>query len=155
MFVLKISLGLLVVYVCVLIAKSKADKYKNQYLFYSSLCDFCKDFEINLTFNKLSVKQMVKKRYKSNEFNSVLDGVLHSESLELPTYLSSKEISDVTKFFSDLGVTDTASQLLTVKNYKNIFCEAQASKNSEYKKYYSVFIKIGFSIGFMIMVMVI
>ena len=152
---LKVFIGALFIVICVKIGKIKADSIKNEYLFFYDLRSFVKEYEQNLSFTKKDVKSFITLSYTSNELNELLKSYLNGAELVLPNYLSVKETADITAFFNNLGVSDTKTELLSVKNYYQIFNDYVLLKNEKYKKYYSVYLKIGFSVGIMLLVMVI
>ena len=152
---LKICLGALLIIICVKIGKIKANTVKNEYLFFYDFRSFIKEYEQNLSFSKKDVKSLITLNYTSNELNELLKSYLNGSELVLPNFLNSKEIADITAFFNNLGVSDTKTELLSVKNYYQIFNDYVLLKNEKYKKYYSVYLKIGFSVGIMLLIMVI
>ncbi len=152
---LKVFIGALLIVICVKIGKIKADSIKNEYLFFYDLRSFVKEYEQNLSFTKKDVKSFITLSYTSTELNELLKSYLNGVELVLPNYLSVKETADITAFFNNLGVSDTKTELLSVKNYYQIFNDYVLLKNEKYKKYYSVYLKIGFSVGIMLLVMVI
>ena len=152
---LKIVIGISLIVVCTLIGKQKAQKLKNEYLYFSDLRAFCKSFEGNLQYGKKEIESYLNESYLSNDFNNTLNSFISNNSLYIPSYLNVKEKSDVISFFSELGVSDSVSQLTTIKSFYNVFLEYEKDKNEVFKKYYSAYMKIGFSIGFMLMLVVI
>lgn len=158
MFVLKICIGALAIVVCVKIAKSKAYNLKIAYYFYKDLCVFCKDFEVNLTYKKASVKNLALNDYSTLEFNNLIQSYADKcnvEDVEFPGFLNDKELLEVKSLFNIIGQSDTQSQLIAIRNYYKIFSDLTVDKKSAYNKYYSIFLKIGFSVGLMILIMVI
>ena len=152
---IRLLLGVSMLIVCTLIGKQKALKLKNGYLYFSSLRAFCKNYESNLIYGKKEIKTFINEEYSSTYFTSTLKSFIENDKLNLPDFLSSKESSDVSEFFNFLGVSDSASQLITVKSFYNTFLEYEKDKNESYKKSYSAYLKIGFSIGLMLLLVVI
>ena len=69
--------------------------------------------------------------------------------------LTQKEKDDVIAFFSGLGVKNSQAEEILVNSFIKTFLECEAEKNKLYKKYYSTYLKIGFSVGFMLFLLVI
>ncbi len=158
MFILKILIGILAIYCSVNIAKCHADKIKNKYYFFKDVCMFCKEYEINLSYDKKDLKLFLNNEYSSVEFDTLLknfitDGEINDDSI--PKFLNDKEVREVVSMLNSLGKSDSKSQLLSITNYYKIFSDIQSEKNLEFKKFYSVYVKIGFSIGLMLLIMVI
>ncbi|MBO5713718.1 MAG: hypothetical protein J6R88_05950 [Clostridia bacterium] len=152
---LNIFIGAGLIVVCSMLGKVKAQKLKNEYLFFSSLRSFCKSYETNLAYGKKDLTVFLNETYALTEFTEVLNNFILNSQIALPNYLNAKEVYDVTNFFNELGKSDSASQLITVKSYYNTFLDVEKVKNDEFKKHYSAYLKIGFSIGFMLFLVVI
>ena len=66
-----------------------------------------------------------------------------------------EEKFNILSFFNELGKSDSNSQKLTLNFYKDYFLKVLTEKNNEYKKTYALTLKVGFSIGVMLFVLVI
>ena len=160
--IVKFVIGVALIVICVEIGKSKALKLKNSYLYFSSLSIFCKEYESNLAYDKKNLSIFLSKNYTSNYFNKTLNSFICSDENEnfqtktpyLPDFLNEKEKVDVLNFLNSLGYGNTKSQALTVNGYLEIFNELEKEKRELYLKNYSAYLKISFSVGFMLMLMV-
>ena len=152
---MKFFLGVCIIIICTLIGKIKAQKYKNVYLYFSSIHSFCKNYLSNLSFSKKNLDCFLSNTYISSDFNSTLNTFIKNEEVFIPEYLTQKEKDDVITFFSGLGVKNSQAEEILVNSFIKTFLECEAEKNKLYKKYYSTYLKIGFSVGFMLFLLVI
>ena len=155
MFLVKLSLGVACIYLCSKIAISKANTLKESYLFWESAVSLCNQLLMEFSYKKRPIKVASSIGYSSNDFKSVVNAFINGSEIEFPSYLSKLEILKVKSFLSELGKSDCNTQKMALNSYKSDFESVLVDKKLQYKKTYSVTLKVGFSVGVMMLIMVI
>ncbi len=155
MFVLKLGIGVACVYLCCKIAVLKASAIKENYLFWESAVTLCNVLLQEFSYKKRPLSGVVDKNYTSNDFKILLNSFIKGDSVDYPKYLSNSEIVKINTFLNELGKSDSETQKITINSYKTEFESILIDKKAEYKKTYSVTLKVGFSMGIMMLIMVI
>ena len=155
MFVLKVFLGITIIILSVKIGVDKANKYKKIYYFWQSLVLMCDKFLVELLYKKANISSLKNCKYPFEGFNELLKNFFDNKKISLPNFLSKEESILVYEFFNSIGKTDTNSQIKEIESFKNQFLKISIDKNSFFKKYYTVSIKLGFICGLGLFIMVI
>lgn len=118
-------------------------KFKN-----SSIKDLCLSYEKNYNGEFLKIlKTYTKSLDEKSEFS--LDDIAVVKSY------TDEEKSLITNFFNSLGKFDLKTQIEDMNNFKRRFEEYCEDAKSEYKKYSSLFTKLGLIIGLAISIIII
>ncbi len=155
MFIIKVLLGVSSVYFCSKIAMSKANSIKNRYLFWESASACCGLLLQEFSYKKRPVKALLKYNFSSSEFSVLLSNFINNHNLEFPPFINEMEENTLKSFFEEVGKSDSETQKLAINSYKTQFNSLAVEKKTEYKKSYSLTLKVGFSIGVMLFIMVI
>ncbi len=156
MLYLRLSIGVIFILLSTKIGKNKGIKYKNSFNFYESCLTFCNAFKGDLLYKKSKLEDFLTLEYSSLDFIKMLKNYIQNQEInDYPEYLKEDERLDIYNFLSSLGKTDSVSQLEVVDAFKSKFTLKLAEKNLEYKKYYSLSVKLGFVIGVAFMIMVV
>ncbi len=155
MFAVKIIVGIACVYCSVKISSNKANLLKNRYLFWDSLVEFCSLLLQELSYKKRPIKEVTSNEFISIDFSKTLNDYYLKNEITLPNYLSDIESEKVISFLSSIGKSDTESQKIAINTCKIDFENIATQRKLDYKKSYSVILKVGFSIGVMLFIMVI
>lgn len=155
MFLIKILLGILCVHLCSKIAITKANAIKESYLFWESASTCCGLLLQEFSYKKRPIKSLIEYNYLSSDFLILLSSYVKNEELEFPSYINFQEEIRLKSFFEELGKSDSETQKLAINSYKTEFSSLSIEKKAEYKKQYSLTLKVGFSIGVMLFIMVI
>ena len=155
MFLIKITVGVLCVYFCSKISANKANLLKERYLFWDSAVELCNLFLQELSYKKRPLKSTLSKNFISNDFNKVIENYLLEKEVVYPNYVSDIEIEKLNSFLSTLGKSDCETQKIAINSYKTDFENVTIQKRIEFKKAYSIILKVGFLLGVMLFIMVI
>ena len=155
MFLIKFSVGVLCVITCVKIASIKASKIKSELKFYDSLVIACDSLIAGLSYSKATLKEILNVDYPSESFRVLIKNFLNEEKIEILENLTEDENLKVNSFLYSLGKSDAKTQKSTVLSYKNDFLRKREEMKKKYDKNYSLILKIGFSIGLMLFILVI
>ena len=154
MFLIKVSLGVSLVVLCCCVAKNKANIVKEKVYYFNSLilaCDFIKS---DLLFKKRNLNEILSVNYPSYDFLQTVNDYFIGKNT-YPDYLTNEELVLIKEFFSMLGGSDANSQITALELFKTEFSKIRDDKKREYDKNYKVTLKVGFSIGIMLLVVVI
>ena len=155
MFLIKILVGVACVYLCCKIAVSRANLYKDSYLYYESLLECCNLLLKEFSYKKRPLKALLDSDYISADFNNSIHSYVKNQNYEFPKWLDEKESSRLKNFFEELGKSDVETQKLAINSFKTEFESVLYDKKSEYKKQYTLTLKVGFMVGVMLFIMVI
>ena len=155
MFLIKLCLGVACVYLCSKIAVSKANSLKESYLFWESVVKLCNILLQEFSYKKRPIKIAVSTTYSSTDFKKLLNDYVSGNDITFPKYLTDAEAFKFKTFLYELGKSDSETQKLALNSYKTDFESIVIDKKLEYKKTNSVTLKVGFSVGFMMLIMVI
>lgn len=155
MFLIKFSVGVLCIVTCVKIASIKASKIKSELNFYDSLVIACDSLVAGLSYSKATLKEILNVDYPSESFRILIKDFLNEQPIEILESLTEDEKLKVNSFLSSLGKSDAKTQKSTVLSYKNDFLSKREEMKKKYDKNYSLILKIGFSIGLMLFILVI
>ena len=155
MFLVKIMLGVACVYFCSKIAVSKANLYKESYQYYQSCVECCNLLLIEFSYKKRPLKALLEYEFISSDFSDSIKNYINYQNYEFPKWLDEKETLRIKTFFEELGKSDIQTQKLAITSYKSEFESILIDKKNEYKKQYSLTLKVGFMVGVMLFIMVI
>ena len=155
MFLIKLILGVFCIYTCVKISTIKCDKIKEEYLFWSSVCISCDSLVSNLSFKKSMVYDALNVDYPSFEYAKLISQYLKGDKLNFPKFLSAEDVLKLNTFLLEVGKSDSKTQKNAILSYKSDFSKNLEISRCNYKKNYGVTRKVGFSIGVMLMILVI
>ncbi len=155
MFVLKLLVGILSIILAVKIGADFALKDKKVYEFFNSLINLCDKIIADLNYKKSNIKVILSNKFQSNDLNLLLKKFVKEKKLEFPNYLLKEEVFLIEDLFASLGKADTNSQILSVEAFKVELKKIAKEKYEKYKKYNTLFVKLGFISGLLIFIMVI
>ncbi len=155
MFLVKIAVGICCVYACVRISSWKANKLKEDLLYYDSVVMSCDKILSGLSYSKSTICELLNVDYSSVEYAKTVRSYIKNENLYYPSFLSSEEVFTLNTYFSLLGKSDTKTQKNAILSHKNTFQKIQEDKKKQYDKNYYAIIKVGFSLGIMLFILVI
>lgn len=156
MWYLRLIIGVVFIVLGTKLGKNKGLKYKNAYNFWSSVVSFCNDLNSDLLYKKSNLNEFLNKNYLSSDFTFLLNEYIKNGKInDFPEYFSNDDKLEFVNFLSSIGKSDSLSQMQILDAYKSKFAVKLAEKDTEFKKFYSVSLKLGFAIGLGFMIMVI
>lgn len=157
MLLLKLILGVSSILLLVKTAISKSKQKQEIYLFYYELYLVCSGFYGEMLYSKKPISEFFSKKNKNTILQGVIEDYLQN-NLENSKYLEYLDIENrekVITFFNLLGKSNSESQKNDILVYKNEFLKIYSEKCIEYKKFYSLYVKVAFSLGLIVMIVVI
>jgi stage III sporulation protein AB len=107
------------------------------------------------SYKKRPLKALLDSDFISADFNNSIHSYVKNQNYEFPKWLDEKESSRVKNFFEELGKSDVETQKLAINSFKTEFEGVLFDKKNEYKKQYTLTLKVGFMVGVMLFIMVI
>ena len=156
MLLFKLILGVSTLLLFIKIAKNKCENKNYISQFYYSLYMLCEDFYGEMLYKKTPLETFLKKQKGNGLFIKVIDAFINNK-LDKTIFnkeFTSSEIDAILTFFSCLGDSNTESQKNIILSYKEQFFKKHNEKLNLYNKCKTVYVKIGFSLGLMAMVVV-
>lgn len=153
---MRLLLGIVAFILCVLLSVFLASKYKDRK-------DFYNDF---LSFNKLLIKEVgfgqktlfnIIDEMKSNSvfLNKLKNKFYNKEINEDKSLLKKDEQTFFNEYVSNIGTSDKASQMEYLKSVSEYLQENLVITQEEYKKYNTLYIKMGILIGLIVLIIII
>ncbi len=155
MFALKLLIGIFSILVSVKIGIDLAQKDKNSYVFFNELVALCDKILSDLSYKKSNIDKLLAWKFQSNDLNVLLNSYLKRKKLVFPKYLSVNEKFLIEDIFSTLGKVDTSSQIKNIEAFKSELVTITKEKYEKYKKFNTLFIKLGFIGGLLVFILVI
>lgn len=155
MFLIKLLIGVLSIIVCVKISKNKANEIKNSYDFFESLILTCDTLSCEMSYSKRPLKCLSNLNYQSYDYFNFISNFINYEKINYPCYLTDGEILKIKAFMNLLGKSDSISQKELICSFREEFAKISQEKRLKYQKTYGLTLKVGFSVGVMLFIMVI
>ena len=157
MLLLKLVLGVSCILLFVKVAISKSKLKQEIYSFYYELYLFCNNLYSEMVYSKKPIKEFFSKKYNNVILQGIIQDYLENnlQNSKYLDYLEGENKEKVITFFNLLGKSNSESQKNDILAYKNEFLKIYNEKQAEYKKFYSLYVKIAFSVGLIVMIVVI
>lgn len=155
MFLIKLLIGVACVVVCLNISKQKVQNSKNYCDFYESLIITCDGLIQEVSYKKRPISYLLQLKFPSKDFEILLKNYVKNNEKSYPNYLTNDEIIKIDAFLSEIGKSDAESQKTLVNAYKSEFERIKKESLEKYKNIKNVSLKVGFSLGVMLFIMVI
>ncbi len=147
---MKIFLGITLLITSTLLGYFLSLKYKNKKRFYSDFFDFNLKLKKEVAFSQYTIIELIDKtsKTKTSDFNASLDNIIVKNSSKINiSYLSESEVDFFKNYCANIGSVDKTSQIEYLTIIQN---EIEIKKTQAYldeKKYCSLYIKLGFLLG--------
>lgn len=143
-----------------------AKKYRQRKNFFAQLREFNERFLNEISYYRRPLAEFVSKYAYKGEFNRLLEcffrtlgenSYLFEEDLQGAEYnfLTREEKGDIKDYFFMLGKGDSASQKTYFSSVKDRLLQKQTETEKNCKKYGDLYVKLGFLIGLLILILII
>ncbi len=155
---MRILLGVLTVIICVLIAYKLSLKYTERRKFFVSLNDFNEKMKNEVSYGKKTVIGIIVEMNKNDDtfykyVSSYFKGGIEY-SLNKKVY-SIEEVEFMGTYVNQIGVTDSQTQLKYLQSVGQSISTRAAVAIENEKKYKPLYIKLGFLLGLLVLVVII
>lgn len=162
---IKLLLGISVVAFASFCGYVFARKYRQKQLFFRQFYTFNERFLSEISYYKRPLREFVKKYTYKEEFHQLLRFFfygLEKKTLFLKdildkqefSFLNQEEKTIVADYFLMLGKGDSASQKNYFSSMREVLKKQQQEAENTCKKYADLYIKIGFLLGLLILILV-
>ena len=145
---MRVVLGVILLVLCVILGCVLASKYTRRRVFYNSFYEFNNILSNEVYFSQSTILQTLKKYEKSDDFTIIIKEYFNENKLNFDAkYLSNDEKEYFINYLKNVGSGDKRSQEKFLENVcEQIEKKLNAAKDEE-KKYRSLYIKLGFLLG--------
>ena len=151
---LKILIGVTVVFLCTAIGAVYSGVYKKRVDFYSSVLSFNSELKRNLIFRRENIAGIL----QSKKEYSLLCGLYHSdggaENRTAPEFLTQEQFAIISDYFFSVGKRDGEAEEQFLDYYGEVFKAELEKCNAENKKYKSLGKKLGLSLGLVFFILI-
>lgn len=131
-------------------AVSKKYYYKRK--FYQSFYDFNLIMRSEIAYGKNTVKTIIKQNDDGEEFYRNLKEFINNEEYKKVEYFNASENDFVRNYFNTIGEGDAVSQTKFVDGTEGRLKKYLEDACANEKKYKTLYIKLGFMVGLIIMI---
>ena len=154
MFFLKLAIGVLAVATVTFAARQKCKKLYLEYAFFNALTEYLKAVKSSVGYKKAKISEIT---VDDEEFKGFLCDFSHSgnpSDLNVPDYLTEAEKLKISAVFSLIVSSDAITLREALNGYIDDFTDLAEEKRQNYVKRKPVYLKVGFSVGLMLLIMV-
>ena len=150
---MNIFLGVCSLVLCTILGYFFAQKYCQRRDFFNSFSSFNKRFKGEVGFTKNSIISLVDKQTQKDDFYKYLADFLSSGKVNVEEkYLNKEDVSFFYEYLKNLGVGDVETQIKYLDSLeKQIELKVKEATEND-KKYRSLYIKLGFLIGLVVLI---
>lgn len=151
---MRLALGIIVLVLSTYIGYATSKKYSVRKGYYSAFLEFNKRLKNEISFSQQTLLKIIKNVKDENCFYvAIKDVIIDKKSLDLSDKIfSEEEQAFLSNYLSVIGKGDRQSQLKYVETVESQITEYLKNANEDEKKYKVLFIKLGFLIGLMFLV---
>ena len=152
---MKLCLGILLLSFSTLIAYFLAGKYVDRKKFYTYFLNFNQLLKFEILFNKKTLIEIIEKQKNDSEFYTILyDNIFNKHFYLNLNYLNKDDESFYISYVKNLGTSDIDTQIDFINRTNEVVVDKFNQAVDQEKKYKTLYIKMGFLIGLMLMVIV-
>lgn len=152
---MKLGLGVVLLCFCTMLGYFLSFKYSDKKTFYNDYLDFIKTLKQEITFGQATLLQILEQKYKTTDFYVALNEFVHkNEFCFNKRYLNKDEISFFNEFLRNLGKSDAKTQVNYLDSVSDIVVNQLNQAILNESKYKTLYIKMGFLIGLVLLVLV-
>ena len=152
---MNIALGVIAIIVCTFAGYRLSAKYSERKKFYDSFAAFNKRLLYEVSFTKLSVVKLLNDwKDEKDPFTELLKDIFINKHNTVPSFkfLTQEENNYVKSYIDNIGMGDSRSQTIYLEGVEKHLESYLKSVSENEKKYKSLYIKLGFLTGLVIMV---
>lgn len=147
--------GLLALVVCTLIGYYKSLRYVKISSFYQSFYLFSKKITAEISFSKKSIVEIANELTEKNDFNLCVKKFYIENSFCAYKYFDNDENNFLRLYLHSVGDSDRDSQIKSLSHFQKELEEKVNFANENLRKYKTFYIKIGFLVGLILLIMLI
>ncbi len=152
---MRLCLGIILLLFCLFIGYCLSNKYYFRRVFYSDFSSFNTLLSQEIAFKQTTITDIIKGQNKSTDFYNLLKVYILGEKFEIDSsYLGVQEKNFVYEYLEKIGKFDKNTQLEYLKSVNSMIVDKQKSSILDEKKYKTLYIKLSFLIGLILLIIV-
>ena len=155
---MKLLLCICLPIVCTACAYFLTQKYKRRKEFFYNLSMFNERLVNEVSYTKVPLPAFMEKYEFSGDFRKMLEerkSAEFSARISSPAYLTADERKFLIDYFGMIGRSDAASQKTYLSSLRTEIEERRKNSDETYKKYFALYIKLGFLAGLMLSILIV
>ena len=149
---MNIFIGILCTIISTFLGYYFAEKYILRKKFYNDFYYFNKNLYNQISFNKKTIIDIIQEKKENSYFNNVLKSYFIEKNFLLNKHFTVDENEFVLEYLSNIGASDYNTQKKYITEIEGLIKEKKQLSEVEEKKYKKVYIKLGFTIGVIIFI---
>ena len=152
---MKFALGVLLLCLSTIIGYFLAGKYIDRKRFYNDFSDFNHFFKQEILFNKSTLIEILKDKINDGDFCFLLRERVLNKNLKIYlNYMNKDDKIFFDSYVKNLGISDIYTQVDFINKTNEVLSLKLNQTLEEEKRYKTLYIKMGFLIGLMLMIVV-
>ena len=152
---MRLFLGIVLLFFCLFVGYCVSGKYYFRRLFYTDFLNFNTVFGHEIAFKQTTIIDILKNQTQKSDFFVLLNDFVLKQKKEFDcTYLTNQEKSFVYEYLEKLGRFDKETQLEYIRGVNEIIVEKHQNSILDEKKYKTLYIKLSFLIGLILLIIV-
>lgn len=152
---MRLLLGIILLLFCMFVGYCLSNKYYFRRVFYSDFITFNTILTQEIAFKHTTIINIIKNQDKNTDFYCLLNKHINGEKVQIDShYLTIDEKNFTYEYLDKIGRFDKNTQLEYLKNVNNMILDKQKDSILDEKKYKTLYIKLSFLIGLILLIIV-
>lgn len=147
---MRFLLGVICLILCLFVGYILSQKFSCKRMFYSDFKNFNERLITEVSFSQKTISQLIINN--DNDFYNLVSNKISGREYVIPRYLKREEYEFLNDYFSNIGKSDKYTQMLYLNSVKNQIDNCFNKSKEDEKKYKTLYVKMGFLIGLIILV---
>lgn len=147
---MRFLLGVICLILCLFVGYILSQKFSCKRMFYSDFKNFNERLITEVSFSQKTISQLIINN--DSDFYNLVSNKISDREYVIPRYLKREEYEFLNDYFSNIGKSDKYTQMLYLNSVKNQIDNCFNKSKEDEKKYKTLYVKMGFLIGLIILV---
>ncbi len=149
---MKLFIGIIFVFISSYLGYCASSKYIIRRKFYQSFYDFNKTMQSEVTFSKNSINKIIDENTRSPFCSLVKNRLILNKEYAIDSKYSDTEKCFIQNYIENLGNSDSLTQIAFLNSAESNIKKQLNDCILEEKKYKSLYVKLGFLVGAVILI---
>lgn len=151
---MKLFLGIIILILSTFIGYILSEKFSKRRVFYKNFRLFNTELEKEISFTKRTILELIEDK-KDNDFNLIVFNYFNKNVLDFNlSYLKIEELDCFKIYLKTIGSSNDISQLQYLKTINIELDKRLLDAEANEKKYKTLYVKIGFLIGLILLIII-
>ncbi len=153
---MRLFLGVVLLIICTFIGYIKSNKYYFRRLFYDDFLQFNSRLKNEVAFKQSTIKNLLENEKSETDFIKVLKtNIIFNQDLPFNiNYLNETELKQYKDYVLDIGTGDKVLQMEFLQRVDEEVSKKQKQCREDEEKYKKLYVKLGFFIGLILLILV-